>query len=443
MISREESSPPGKNKVVPAPEISALPKQLGRYEVGAKIAGGGMASVFLGRAKSTDGGKEAGKTVALKLVRQEFSNRAEFNDMFLDEAKILAQLTHPNIIETLEIGLTEGHRFIAMELLLGRTLADIWETLALTKKAMPKELACWAVARVADALHYAHELTDLEGRPLHIIHRDVNPTNIFVTYDGKVKLIDFGLVKAIGRVAKSAEGVVKGKVPYLSPEQITEASIDRRSDIYTLGITLWEMTTGRRLFKRESDAATIRAIQKAEVPDPRKDDPKFPEKLWAIIQKSLAVRREERYATADEMAKALNAYLAARDETDLEPKLARFMTDFFPGEHDRQLMWLAQATTKERSSPNVTLPPPIPLAEVSAAALRISLELEAHKGDDVADTKPAAVTETIAKKADNRPQKLPLAKAVVVTDAPIVPPRIYIAVVMLAVLFLLYALLAR
>lgn len=403
------------------PQITELPKHLGRYEVGAKIAGGGMASVFLGRVKSDDGGKAPEKTVALKLVRQEFSNRAEFNDMFLDEAKILAQLAHPNIIETLEIGLTEGHRFIAMELLLGRTLADVWETLALTKKAMPRDLACWSIARVAEALHYAHEFTDLEGRPLHIIHRDVNPSNIFVTYEGIVKLIDFGLVKAIGRVAKSAEGVVKGKVPYLSPEQITEASIDRRSDIYTLGITLWEMTTGRRLFKRESDVATIHAIQKAEVPDPRKDDADYPDQLWAIVQKALAVRREDRYSTAAEMAQALDAYLAQREETDLEPKLAQFMTKLFPGEHDQQLTWLSKATTKERSSPNVTMPPPIPLGQVEseAAAFDILVEGISVKGISI-EKKP-----------------------VTVTDAPIVPARITIAVAMIAVLSLLYMLLVR
>lgn len=431
-----------------------------------------MASVFLGRAKSSEDDKTPEKVVALKLVRQEFAEKAEFNDMFLDEAKILAQLAHPNIIETLEIGVSEGHRFIAMELLLGRTLADVWETRALGKHAMPIDLACWSIARVAEALHYAHDFSDLEGRPLHIIHRDVNPSNIFVTYDGIVKLIDFGLVKAIGRVAKSAEGVVKGKVPYLSPEQITEASIDRRSDIYTLGITLWEMTTGMRLFKRESDAATIRAIQKAEVPDPRKDNSTYPDALWTIVQKALAVRREDRYSDAADLAKALNAFLEERKATDLEPKLAKFMTETFPGEQDRQHAWLAKATTKERSSPNVTMPPPIPLPDVAAAeALRISQEMTPIKEVKVSEQvrlsqevtpvreiivvdKHGSIEEITGTVKGPSKKKSPEKKAgsaiekdspVVAagSETPIVPARIFYAGAMLAVLFLVYELLTR
>jgi serine/threonine protein kinase len=431
-----------------------------------------MASVFLGRAKSEDGDETPEKVVALKLVRQEFAEKAEFNDMFLDEAKILAQLAHPNIIETLEIGVTEGHRFIAMELLLGRTLADVWETRALAKQAMPIHLACWSVARVAEALHYAHDFSDLQGRPLHIIHRDVNPSNIFVTYDGKVKLIDFGLVKAIGRVAKSAEGVVKGKVPYLSPEQITEASIDRRSDIYTLGITLWEMTTGMRLFKRESDAATIRAIQKAEVPDPRRDNPSYPDALWTIVQKALAVRREDRYADAGDFAKALNEFLAERKATDLEPKLAKFMTETFPGEQDRQHAWLAKATTKERSSPNVTIPPPIPLPDVAAAeALRISQEMTPVKDvkisehvrlsqevtpvreiivvdkhgsiDEITGAVKTSEKKSAGKKAETANEKKVPEVTASDANAPIVPARVFYAGAMLAFLFLIYELFTR
>ncbi len=409
-----------------------------------------MASVFLGRAKSSEGDKAAEKAVALKLVRQEFAEKPEFNDMFLDEAKILAQLAHPNIIETLEIGVTEGHRFIAMELLLGRTLADVWETRALGKHAMPVDLACWAIARVAEALHYAHDFSDLEGRPLHIIHRDVNPSNIFVTYDGKVKLIDFGLVKAIGRVSRSAEGVVKGKVPYLSPEQITEASIDRRSDIYTLGITLWEMTTGMRLFKRESDAATIRAIQKAEIPDPRKDNSEYPDALWTIVQKALAVRREDRYSAAGEMAKALNEFLAERKATDLEPRLAKFMTETFPGEQDRQQAWLAKATTKERSSPNVTMPPPIPLPEVSAEALRISQDRMSIKADDeekeiivVEHKKASTIPKSPQKQGDSKIAEPTPKVTIDGEEAPLIPARFFYAGAMVAFLFLLYALLTR
>lgn len=384
-----------------------------------------MATVFLGRVCAEDGkknGKSAEKVVALKVVKPELSADADFVDMFLDEAKIIAQLAHPNIAETLEIGVSEGHRFIAMELLLGRTLADVWEVRALERQPLPLNLAAWIAARVADALHYAHEFKSADGEPLHIIHRDVNPTNIILTYEGKVKLIDFGLVKAIGRLTRSAEGVVKGKVPYLSPEQATGASIDRRTDIYTLGITLWEMTTGKRLFKREDDVSTIKAIQKAEVPDPRKDDASYPDDLWKIVQKALAVNLDDRYSTAGELASSLDSFLKHRDASDQGPELVRFMADLFPGQQDKQLEWLADATAKERSSQNMTMRPPVPVADIEAED-----EAKRKAPEPKEPTEKTAPPESIEKKS-------PL-------DA--IPLRVWVTAASLALLLAVYLLLAR
>src|SRR5262249_39056041 len=154
-------------------------------------------------------------------------------------------------IQTLEYGISGRHRYIAMELLSGRTFADVWDLLAHRGEKMDLRLGAWICARVAEGLHSAHELVDEEGSPLNVIHRDVNPTNIFLTHGGDVKLIDFGLAKARVRVSKSADGIVKGKIPYLAPEQASGKPIDRRVDIYALGTTLWEAATMKRLFKRD------------------------------------------------------------------------------------------------------------------------------------------------------------------------------------------------
>ena len=436
----------------------ATPKHLGRYEVGAKIAGGGMATVFLGRVRDEADSRERNsspKVVALKVVKPELSADADFVDMFLDEAKIIAQLAHPNISQTLEIGVSEGHRFIAMELLLGRTLADVWEARALDRKPLPVNLAAWIAARVADALHYAHELKSREGEPLHIIHRDVNPTNIILTYEGKVKLIDFGLVKAIGRLTRSAEGIVKGKVPYLSPEQATGESIDRRSDIYALGITLWEITTGKRLFKRDDDVSTIKAIQKAEVPDPRKEDASYPDELWVIVKKALAVKPDERYATAGELAEALDSFLKKQEATGLEDELVQFMADLFPGQQNKQLEWLADATN-ERSSPNLTMRPPVPVADIEAddgksqnagprdetAPVMLKNLHVPKKKTETEDDAETRSTETKTKSED----KTSTAKTVAVENkSPLdaIPLRAWVTVASLALLLAVYLLLAR
>jgi len=212
---------------------------------------------------------------------------------------------------------------------------------------------------IARGLEHAHALVDEEdGHHLGIVHRDVNPSNVFVGYDGTVKLIDFGLAKARKRQTQSTQGLIKGKIPYLSPEQIKEDKLDGRSDVYALGTTLWETVAMRRLFKKETDVATVRAIQKGEIPDVRTFVEKFPDALWAIIEKSLKHDRDERYADAAAMAKDLDAFLAKKK--DLAGKLSKLVDELFPGEREKQEEWLAEATGKERK----TFIPFVPIAEV-------------------------------------------------------------------------------
>jgi serine/threonine-protein kinase len=310
----------------------APPKQLGKYEVGAKIGGGGMATVYIGRAEREDGTEER---VALKVIRDELANDERFKSMFIDEAKILAQLSHPNVIQTLEYGVTGHHRFIAMELLSGRTYFDIWEVLSSAGDRMPVWLAAWVCARIAEGLHSAHELADDTGQSLHVIHRDVNPGNIFLTHSGEVKLIDFGLAKARVRLSKSEDGIVKGKIPYLAPEQAHGRPIDRRIDVYALGATLWESVTMKRLFKRDTDVDTLRAIRDAKIPDVRTLVPDFPPDLWYIIEKALRVDRDARYETADELRKELDEFIGAR-APQMKDELAALLTRLFPGQEELQ-----------------------------------------------------------------------------------------------------------
>src|SRR5580658_1891371 len=280
-----------------------VPVRLGPYEVLAKIAGGGMATVFLGRATGP-GDRE--RIAAVKVIKSELSKQEQFVTMFLDEAKILSRLNHPNITRTLEFGVTGQQHFIAMELLLGRTLLDVWDACVARALPLRLDLAAWICARVADGLHYAHELCDEDGTWLHVIHRDVNPSNIFLTYDGEVKLFDFGLARARGRRHKTESGIVKGKVAYLSPEQLEQLPIDRRTDIFTLGTTLWAMTAMRRLFRRDHDLATVLAIKDAKITDPRPLVRGYPDALWAIVQHSLAKDRDMRYPRASDLARDLD-----------------------------------------------------------------------------------------------------------------------------------------
>jgi serine/threonine-protein kinase len=335
------------------------PSKLGRFDVGAKIGGGGMATIYLGRDVQADGSEHL---VALKVMKDELAHDEQFVAMFVDEAKILARLSHPNVIQTLDYGVEAGvHSFIAMELLNGRTVADIYDALKTGDDKFDLPTAAWICARVAEGLHSAHELVDEDGQPLSVIHRDVNPTNIFLTHGGEVKLIDFGLARARVRRSKSAEGIVKGKIPYLAPEQAQGRTIDRRIDVYALGTTLWEMCSMKRLFKRDNDVDTLRAIQKAEVPDLREEIPDFPEALWKVIDLSLKVDRDERYATAEEMRTDLDAF--ARTTGPHAPKVAALVSRLFPGAEARQAKWLHDAAAIKEGT--MTPPAPVPIASSS------------------------------------------------------------------------------
>jgi serine/threonine-protein kinase len=327
-------------RVIPSDSVEeSRPTRLGRYDVVGVVAVGGMATIYLGRRTLPDG---TVRPAAIKVIKHELGQDENYLHMFLDEAAILLRMSHPNIVETLEADVTDGHGWIAMELLLGRSLADVCDEAERRNSFVPHALAAWIGARVAEALHYAHELRDADGELLSVVHRDANPSNILLTYDGRVKLIDFGLAKAARRRTKSHEGIVKGKVPYLSPEQVKLAQIDRRTDLYALGSSLWEMTTGHRLWKRDTDAETVRAIQAGVVPDPTEMVPGYPDELWAIIWEALMPQTEHRTSDAATMAADLDRFVRRNAEHEAMAQWAtELLEELFPGERRRREEWIA------------------------------------------------------------------------------------------------------
>jgi Tfp pilus assembly protein PilF len=345
-------------------------RSLGGYEVLDRIAEGGMAAVFLARPE--DGSRDF---VALKIIRPELAGAAEFVTMFFDEARLAAKLSHPHIVEHVEFGSDGGRPFLATALLRGRTLRELFDLLAARGEALPYVLTAFVGARVADALHHAHELKDETGRSLEVVHRDLNPSNVFLTFDGRPYVIDFGLAKARGKLAVTAAGIVKGKLAYLSPEQAHGRPADRRTDVFALGITLWELSTGRRLFKMADDAETIRRAQAADVPDPRTFDPNYPEGLAAIVLRALARSPDDRFATALEMAAALDAFAedSSGGATERgEAALSGFLKALFPSDRAK-LPWEQTLEAYAASAPPPPRSAPVVVEAWDAQAERMTL----------------------------------------------------------------------
>ena len=316
-----------------------------------------MSAIYLGR--HIDSPPEAPNVVALKIARHDTSMDDRLVKMFLEEGRLIQRLVHPNIVRTLEVGADADQDYIAMELMMGKTFAAVHDTLAARQVRMSPEIAAWTAARVADALDFAHQLADENGRPLNLVHRDVNPANIFATFRGEVKLFDFGLAKVTTGDSMSSQHMLAGKLSYLSPEQVMQIPVDRRSDIFSLGTSLWEFLTAKRLFRRDSDIDTVRAVQLGPIPDVRTVAPELPEDLARIVKTALERNRDHRYPTAGYLARELDNWLYQRTSPqEVTARLAQLVDTIFPGESKRQGGWLKPAITSSAQKPNfnVTMP---------------------------------------------------------------------------------------
>jgi serine/threonine protein kinase len=303
-----------------------------------------MAEIFLARTTAMHGFE---KMVVLKRMLPQYAESGDFIRMFLDEARLAATLAHPNIAQVYDIGEHDGQCFFTMEYVAGQDLRKLKHA-ARASIGLPLEHVVNIVIGVASGLHYAHEQVDRVGRPLGLVHRDVSPSNIIVTYDGGVKLVDFGIAKASTAQVATAVGTLKGKIPYMSPEQCRGAKLDRRSDIFSLGTVLWELSTGSRLFRGENEFAMLNRIANGDVPLPSSRKSNYPEDLEAIVMRALEGDREHRYATAQDLQIALEDFAREHKLSVSSAKLARFMSQLFEEEIERQkkLMTMAASTAK-------------------------------------------------------------------------------------------------
>ncbi|HEU5057219.1 MAG TPA: serine/threonine-protein kinase [Kofleriaceae bacterium] len=304
-------------------------RSFGKYELLARLAVGGMAEIFLARRRGA-GGKSG--LVVIKRVLPHLAEDARFVAMFRDEARLASRIEHVNACRVLELGSVGDTYFIAMEYLHGVPLSRVLLRSARTSDQLGIRFIAGVIQQSCAGLHHAHELSAPDGRLLDVVHRDVSPPNIFVTAEGQVKLLDFGVAKARGASQKTRTGTVKGKNAYMSPEQVLGEPIDRRSDLFSLGIVMWESLTASRLFLRDTDFETFRSITKGEIPDVRELRPDIPLPLAEVVRRALERDRDRRYATAEDLGSAVAAALESMNGPAGADEIARYVHAHFSKE---------------------------------------------------------------------------------------------------------------
>ena len=316
--------------VRPAP-FSALEEgePYGKYQLLEKLATGGMAEVF--RAVSTSiGGFQ--KLVALKRILPHLSTDGEFVSLFIDEAKLTVSLSHGNIVQVFDFGRIENNYFLAMELVDGRDMTQLLIKQSQRRQTVPLEVALFILIETLRGLEYAHTRQSRDGEPLGVVHRDVSPHNVLVSYDGEVKITDFGIAKARTKVSLTRPGVVLGKFAYMSPEQARGREIDARSDVYSAGVTLYETLTGRRLFYSEDPAQILAKVRNPNVPPPSRYNPSLPPQVDRLVLKALAIEVEDRFQSARELSGALETELGRVAPGFNDAHLAAYMKELFQDE---------------------------------------------------------------------------------------------------------------
>jgi serine/threonine protein kinase/predicted ATPase/Tfp pilus assembly protein PilF len=302
-------------------------QSFGKYQLVKKLAAGGMGEVFLTRSTAA-GGFE--KLLVLKRILPHLSDNKEFLDLFLDEARIAARLNHTNIVQIFELGDVNGAWYLLMEYVAGKDLRQAMDSLKHRHRLFPLGLACRIIADAAAGLDYAHRARDPQGRPMKIVHRDVSPHNVLLSFDGSVKLIDFGVAKAAGRLQSTEAGMLRGKYPYMSPEQVTSGELDGRSDQFSLGVVLWELLTGQRLFKADSDPVTLQRVAQCDVKPPSRKGEALPPALVAVSMRMLEKDPSRRYADLAAVRDALEEISIDQQWPANSTGLAAFLGELYP-----------------------------------------------------------------------------------------------------------------
>lgn len=310
-------------------------KAYGKYFLIKKLAEGGMAEIFLAKQVGVEGFE---KNVVIKRMLPHLSAVTDFVSMFLDEARLAASLTHSNIVQISDLGFADGCYFICMEYLAGEDLATVLRTAKRRGEHTPVNMLLRVLTEAAIGLHFAHEAVDPKGEPMRLVHRDISPSNIFITYGGQVKVLDFGIAKAESRITSTGAGVVKGKYQYMSPEQARGDAIDRRSDVFSLGVSLYEALTGVRPFARDTDLGVLKAVLGGEYEPVRSLRPDLPLEVEQIVTKAMAQEPEHRYPSALAFAQELERYVGATTSATGGQALTQFMTAFFGPERVKSKM---------------------------------------------------------------------------------------------------------
>jgi serine/threonine protein kinase len=313
---------------IPTGQRVASTQQFGKYVLQRRLAEGGMAEVFLAKQTGMEGFE---KLVVVKRILPQLCSDDSFVKMFLNEARVAARLNHPNVVQIFDLGKLGEQYFIAMEYVHGEDLRTLIKTADERKRRPNHGLACRVLADTLAGLHYAHTRVGADGKPLGLVHRDVSPQNVLVTYEGSVKLVDFGIAKATREVgaAQTQAGLLKGKYAYMAPEQARGQKLDARSDVFCIGVLLWELTTWQRLFKRPTEMATLMAVAHEPIRSPKTVDATIPNELEWLIMKALARNPDERFGSAQDMRAALESLIRANGWEADSLALANWMHDLF------------------------------------------------------------------------------------------------------------------
>jgi serine/threonine-protein kinase len=303
-------------------------RRVGKYRIVSELGRGGAATVYLAFAR---GQSRVNKLVVLKALLPESAADAEAQSRFLDEARVAAQLNHANVVQTYEVGVEGDRNVIVMEYLEGHTLNQVVRRAKAKGETFPLALHLNVLGHALEGIHYAHEYRGYDGQPLELVHRDVSPQNIFLTYDGQVKVLDFGIAKVAGASAKTQIGTIRGKIAYMAPEQMRSDGIDRRADIFSIGCMLWAIATGTKLWKDATDVQIIRSVIRGEIPSVESANPDCDPDFARIVNKAVAFDPANRYATALELQADLHEFCIAKDLHASHKDLGNYVSKAFAG----------------------------------------------------------------------------------------------------------------